>query len=828
MSIGFNIRHISVTSPNSLYEIIEQDFKYEEFDGATRGDIDPETHETLFYYMAGLTSTSILNSGLSEEDTALFKSALDSGLVEYAIFPKDKGNGYIPVYLNEKSRSYIESVIPALTEKGSHIKWNIFKVNANVDEDNNQLDGAELVVNTSQDKNTGATINTPLLVEYDEIKDTLFELAGVKQETNVTGLDATIANENIKEDEAQKEIQEKANTHNPDDDSMDIDYDADKFKPNAYSEEDEASNEEDTFDPNKYGEIKADAYWDNLTLNDGQVVDAVGEIIDYETLSNENDLAEVNPDALDEVILEEEITPETEVDLADIVDYHKEDSLLHLSSLMEKEEVKDGMISQETYDLSNDFELDDSWDIDTSQEDVEKRDIVFEKVEDDPDVLRAQEFLKMPDALSDAIQNIYINRFKPYENVNLRPELRDKINLFIDQLNENIAQEERNIQDKLIAEYTELMELSQQNIDKALNTVQGDEKVVEFSERIRKQKDALTKAFKEKSDAHLQELKDKFYGEDLKEYKAELMARAKREFEEKYYNDRVLFPHQDFENNERAKVEEEKFELQDEFDKFIMDVESASRTEDQTKATQILTSKIPSYVRSLDYTLAELRRELDAKINEVFRENTALNSDEQRGAEVNRLVTSHFKELMDAKSADEIERLSQDITRLKDELDTREDVSLQEKEELRTDYENKLNALDKAYEDRLQKEITQLPVVESTHGINEESKNKLRKKRIFANFVGAVILTGVASIGTLSAYILGGNDKVNEIQNALDNIPQEETYTLENSGQYEVGDQFKRTINDVDVIYEVTEVNNDYMLVKNMTNGKVEFVPFEK
>lgn len=776
MSGSFDIRTVSVTNPESLYDLIEKDLKYDEFTGATPVVEDTDYgEEQLSYFMAGVTQTSLLNSALSEEEIGRLKNALDSGNIEYAVFPQDKHNGYIPIYLNPRTRGYIKNNVPGLVTGDKGIKWNIFKVPSDVDVDNNQLDGSHLVVEKIKAEDN-TEIESPLKVEFSEIEDVLKDLAKVEEVEDYSSLDADIANKNAESVREKRELQEEIESHDPDEDNLELNTDASNFSSTRYQE---ASVEEDDeeVDTSKYGEAEDDGFWSNLE----------SEITEEERAEALRNL-EASEDAGDAD--EEASEGRDSIDMSEIDDNSKENTFDMDELEASIDETKDDVSSNEEADETHTYEP-------------------------TVDTIRAEDYLEMPESLINSLKNIHITKFKYYEGSNLRPESREKINLFVDQLNEEIELEERNIKEMLVSEYRELMEVSRQNIDKELNSITGNEEIVEFRKDLSERKQYLEREATRKIEDNLKTLKDEFYGERFENFKNAWLAQAKEEFEEKHLSEFVTEPHAEYEDKINQKLETDKLEADSEYDSFIDDIESQARVDDKIKASKLLTAKIPSYVRDYDFKLASRRRDLDELINNVFKEDAVYEQNSQSQAHVNDLVSSHFATLTDAKTTKDLEDATREIEALKAKLSERDNLSESEKDALRKHYDEELRNIESSYDSRLKDiENNAIKIAE-----REPAEKASGKKRV-ASIITAIAVGGAVTLG---GYFLGENAKETDIQNAFNSLPTEDVESIA-PGEYEVGDMFVSEVNGVDVTYEVIDVDKDYIIVKNLGNGKESFV----
>lgn len=202
MAIGFNMKTLNISEPESLYESLNQMIRFDEFEAVTSS----ETEEGFVYYLGGLNYHNLAEAGLEEETLGRLRSALDSDNVLYAIFPEDRRNGYLPLVLNQNTRVYLEKNIPELFTN-DYVDWFLYKLPGDIDVDDNQRSGSKLVIDPKSGRK-----EEPIVVEYGEIASKLQELAGIyAKEDNLSDVfDSDVVTMNTEQmDEYEKKKEEE-------------------------------------------------------------------------------------------------------------------------------------------------------------------------------------------------------------------------------------------------------------------------------------------------------------------------------------------------------------------------------------------------------------------------------------------------------------------------------------------------------------------------------------------------------------------------------------------------------------------------------------------
>src|SRR5699024_10514670 len=142
-----NIRNLPISEPITLYADLEKAIEYGE--NITTAKVKESYEHRLGegYLLGGLEVSNLNDAGLGEETLARLGNALDTENISYALFPNDQRKGQLPLILDTKTRSYIETHLRELMTNSQEdgkpiIKWFLYVLPMNIDPDNNERSGS--------------------------------------------------------------------------------------------------------------------------------------------------------------------------------------------------------------------------------------------------------------------------------------------------------------------------------------------------------------------------------------------------------------------------------------------------------------------------------------------------------------------------------------------------------------------------------------------------------------------------------------------------------------------------------------------------------------
>lgn len=138
----FDVKSFNPSEPFSLYS----DLKMHVSMGESYATSELTMDDGQYYLLGGLDVSNLNEAGLSEETIGRLTNALDAANIKYALFPGDQRNGYLPLILDKKARAYIKTELNEILEN-QYIHWYIFKLPTDIDPDDNERSGSEIVRN---------------------------------------------------------------------------------------------------------------------------------------------------------------------------------------------------------------------------------------------------------------------------------------------------------------------------------------------------------------------------------------------------------------------------------------------------------------------------------------------------------------------------------------------------------------------------------------------------------------------------------------------------------------------------------------------------------
>ena len=152
----FDVKSFNPSEPFSLYSDLNMHVNM----GESYATSELTTDEGKYYLLGGLDVNNLNEAGLSEETIGRLTNALDAANIKYALFPGDQRNGYLPLILDKKARAYIETELNEILEN-QYIHWYIFKLPTDIDPDDNERSGSEIVRNKED--------NEKMTIAYNDI-----------------------------------------------------------------------------------------------------------------------------------------------------------------------------------------------------------------------------------------------------------------------------------------------------------------------------------------------------------------------------------------------------------------------------------------------------------------------------------------------------------------------------------------------------------------------------------------------------------------------------------------------------------------------------------
>lgn len=303
-----NPKQLKVSEPHSVKSMLEKSLKLGE--GWVVSKMYDSDKGAWFYLLPGLYIRNLSEANLTDETAGKLDNGLNSGSIQYVVYPNDRRSGFIPIVFNRDTQFYFEEQLSELL-RSNEINWYIFKVPVDVDADNNERIGSEMIKDVKND-------NEPIVVDYGDIETTLRKYGRVDEDKRDEMFDSSIEEKERKEKELEKaaanekkdhvEIEQNVNKQAADERIENIQQNVDLDEPEQKEEE---NNDDDIIDSNLEDTPPELDNNDTLAgLFDGQdvITPEVNEAIETENVGSLDMFDE--PEDNDEIIFEDDSNKE--------------------------------------------------------------------------------------------------------------------------------------------------------------------------------------------------------------------------------------------------------------------------------------------------------------------------------------------------------------------------------------------------------------------------------------------------------------------------------------------------------------------------------------
>src|SRR5699024_7405230 len=585
-----NIRNLPISEPITLYADLEKAIEYGE--NITTAKVKESYEHRLGegYLLGGLEVSNLNDAGLGEETLARLGNALDTENISYALFPNDQRKGQLPLILDTKTRSYIETHLRELMTNSQEdgkpiIKWFLYVLPMNIDPDNNERSGSikltddnDQIIETTYDQITNY-FNAYGFVEENDDDDIFIE----EEEESTT--------EEMPEELTDEEKRMSKSMVLPDQNENSSYYD------DIFFEEDESEEEDSEEDENIPNEDEKDEILKNTNPEDNEedIEEFEGtkeDLLNFEeeqSNSMDNNINEENESDLTKELTTEQEQPQTNEELASLNE--KVESYMNipeeLANTLKSLEIpkfndfpKDGI--HETTRNTIQKEIDDANTHIKGIEEEIKRDAISVYQKYMTDALESIKKELNIETGNDIVINYYNKvRDKESEFDHLQEEEVEKRR---QELREHVYGREEEIKRYAIIVYQKFMRNAFESIKKELNIETGNDIVINYYNKVRDKQSEFDHLLDEEVENRRQELREHFYGDKLEDYKQELLANARKWHEDEHFKEDVEQPLNEYREERLAHYNEKKSGEREEFDYWLESMEEVSAGKDQADA----------------------------------------------------------------------------------------------------------------------------------------------------------------------------------------------------------------------------------------------------
>lgn len=168
--MDINLKNVDLRNHSDLYNELEKLVKFKDYHAVVK---DEEN-----FYVGGLTIRDVKKASVSQEDIQKLHTGLKERDISYAITESEISKGYIPLILNDHTRSFFRKDLKGIINSDNLI-WRIFYIPFEFIDNKVRLKSAELLIDES-DEYTHATYE----LTYDEIDDKLKKIISIDSNGN--------------------------------------------------------------------------------------------------------------------------------------------------------------------------------------------------------------------------------------------------------------------------------------------------------------------------------------------------------------------------------------------------------------------------------------------------------------------------------------------------------------------------------------------------------------------------------------------------------------------------------------------------------------------
>lgn len=191
-----NPKQLRISVPQEVNSMLEKSLKHGE--GWIVSKMHDRDENKEFYVLPGLYIRNLSEANITDETAGKLDNGLNSGSITYVVYPNDRRNGFIPIVFDKDTKFYFEEQLQELFES-DQVLWYLYKVPVDVDSDNNERVGAEMIRDTKGS-------NEPITIDYDEIESKLRQYGRVNADTRDEMFDTSVEEADRKNKELEEQL----------------------------------------------------------------------------------------------------------------------------------------------------------------------------------------------------------------------------------------------------------------------------------------------------------------------------------------------------------------------------------------------------------------------------------------------------------------------------------------------------------------------------------------------------------------------------------------------------------------------------------------------
>lgn len=160
--MDINLKNIDTRNPVDLYKELEKLIKFKDYHAVVKKEDN--------FYVGGLTIKDLKKASVSQEDILKLHTGLKERNISYAIQESDVNAEYIPLILNDHTRSFFNKHLKGILNT-ENLKWRIFYIPFEIIDNTIYLKNTELLTDNSEEYK-----NMPYALKYEDIDVKLKEI----------------------------------------------------------------------------------------------------------------------------------------------------------------------------------------------------------------------------------------------------------------------------------------------------------------------------------------------------------------------------------------------------------------------------------------------------------------------------------------------------------------------------------------------------------------------------------------------------------------------------------------------------------------------------
>lgn len=544
----FDIKQIRPVVPTALYDKLRGEVRIGDYKAVS------ETNNGQAYLLAGLLGDELDRVLSSDDEIGQLTHALNNvNMMSHATMNGDIRQRQLILVLDETTRAFLETKVPSLVHPD--VRWTIFRVDKNIDDDDNALAHASIVYQDDTDEKSDM-----VQVSYDGIADYLQTHGHVHEIKNdALGVNRTPENPERAAERAREEndrhsvdtgvtVDDSLEDSKRDKEGVQVDLNDPDMKHQIFGDDEDPFGEDEMAVEDEYQDgDEGHVVDDSLPGNDDDVEHTIGS---FDPDKYHGDLVDDNDD---EAYSAE---PKSSANLSDVVgDINADDNAIH-------------------DDLGGD---DDHSDFGVDEHVSDGSSLNFNT--------KTPVYTDIPVQLQEILDSIKCPRLKLYTDTGVHTSAIAKINQRIADFNRYLDAKEEQLKLKVINRYQAEMKKALDVTNSHLNPETGDDTVTsKFKQEVTAKDAELDSDALARVERKREELEASFMGEPFEQFKKDLLAQAEQLYRDKYYLSRVEQPLKAFKEDVDNDVKNKKSNNRTNFYSWIGGLQSQAKESDMLNA----------------------------------------------------------------------------------------------------------------------------------------------------------------------------------------------------------------------------------------------------